>query len=144
MKKFNPDWIKTVQDARNVMANAHRNGDADTYRSAFRRMCEVAENEAEGELDRDVMKAIAALEQLHFERLGRKLSATTTRKALVRNGAVKLVGDLATRTEPSEGFERLIAAGLPEFTFEAVLLKHETRFEADAVTKARTRLEQAA
>jgi len=140
---FDPRKISRPEDALQYMQNARRLGNNEAFRAGFRRYCELRGVDSDSDLEGDVLAAIAAFEQVRSEARGRTVVASRTRQKLARDGAIKLVEDLAIRPVAAEGFDTLIEAGLWDFTFEALVLKHKKLFSETTITAARKRLSEA-
>ncbi|MCU0881823.1 MAG: hypothetical protein MUF14_04040 [Hyphomonadaceae bacterium] len=83
---------------------------------------------------------IHAIEEvLRIER-GKTVRLTRTRQKVAKVGEIQTLIDFATAASPTEGFDALLARGLPELTAEALVLKHAARFEPPVLAAAGARL----
>ena len=89
---FDPAVLKTQASALQYMKNAERLDRHDLYQLAFRRYCELARVGSDGDVLRDVWKAISAFELLMTERNGKTTRAARTRQKLNRDGAHQASG----------------------------------------------------
>ncbi len=129
-----PDEILTVMD------NAKIRNRMDVYWAAFRRFCEVEGKDYSDPLLKDFYSMLAAYEALLFEKHERKVSASRTRQKLVRHGERKCLEDWALAKKETPGFLLLIEKNMPEYTAEAVVVKHAHMFSDDVVSSAKKRL----
>lgn len=137
---FDPAKLKTQLDALQFMKNARRLGRTDLYDAAFRRYCDLGGIEHSEKLLADVWKAISAFEIIMTERNNKTTRASRTRQKLKKDGAKKLVADLAMRAEPSDGFNTLVENGMADLTFEHVAIRHADEFEEGVIAAAKKRL----
>ena len=135
---FDPGKLKTQSEALQFMKNARRLGRQDSYDAAFRRYCELGGAEHSEKLMSDVWKAISAFEIIMTERNGKTTRASRTRQKLQKDGAKKLVSDLATRAEPSDGFTTLVENGMADLTFEYIAIRHADEFDQEVIAAARS------
>ncbi|MCY3689703.1 MAG: hypothetical protein OXI13_14055 [Gammaproteobacteria bacterium] len=70
-------------------------------------------------------------------------SAIRTRQMLEHHGEVKALSLLMESGDIQTGFRRLIQANKSQFTFEAIVIRHEELFRNDVVEAAKFRLENA-
>jgi hypothetical protein len=92
---------------------------------------------------RAAFEAIAAYEQTLLEKHGKKVSATRTRQKISKKGAYQSLLEWSKLHGNRPGFRSLIEAGLPEFTFEAVVVRFADRFPPDVVASCRETLRNA-
>lgn len=139
-----PAYIANLEDAaglRNVMANARNKGREDVYWAAFRRLCAVEGMNYDDPLHRDFYQVFAAYEELLREKhSGKNIKANYTRRKLKNESVEKCLEDWAISDKPTQGFDMLVAAGMPELTAEYLVTKYPNRFSAEAVAKAKKRL----
>lgn len=95
---------------------------------------------ATDDVEREALECVFALEEAKTTNPLRPYRANRTWTAIKTNGIVKTVNNIVARKAESSGYEALTKAGLDEFTFENVVLKHPERFSEAAVTEARKRL----
>lgn len=132
-----------AEDLRTLMANAKRLGRDDVWREAFRRLCVLEGADQTDPLHRDFYEMLAAYEHLLSERNARATRATPTRLKARNKGVVHLLEEWVTSKTPSEGYELLMAKGMPELTGERLVLKYPEQFSAEAVAAAKARVEPA-
>ena len=137
---FDPSKLKTQAEALQFMKNARRLGRQDLHDTDFRRYCELGGVEHSEKLLSDVWKAISAFEIIMTERNGKTTRASRTRQKLQKDGAKKLVADLAMRAEPSDGFSTLVENGMADLTFEYIAIRNADEFDDAVVAAAKKRL----
>jgi hypothetical protein len=135
-----PD-MKDPAGLRTLMQNARTRNAPAVYDAAFRRLANLVPEQEAGTLDFDFWKTTLAYEQVLTEKNGRATRATRLRQKVARVGVTRTLEDLATATTPSDGFDVLMARGMPELTAEAIILQHRARFSEVAVASAGRRLE---
>jgi hypothetical protein len=125
---------------RTLMTNAKRLGRDDIWREAFRKLCSLEGLDQTDPLHRDFYQTLAAYEQLLTLKNGRATRASRTRLKLKTKGVVPCLEDWALSKTPSEGYELLMANGLPEMTGESLILKYPEQFSEAAIAAAKVRM----
>lgn len=136
-----PNEISDPEKLRRLLANAERLDRHDVARECRRRIFELAGVNIQDPVEARLWQAVAAYEELLREKHGRQQRASYTRRKIEQKGAVQTLTDWAIDPKVTPGFETLVNSGLAEFTGEYVVLEHQNRFPADAVTAARKKLE---
>jgi hypothetical protein len=125
------------------MGHAKRAGATIVADAAFRRLIAIGSSAEPGSVEHDFWSTLIAFEEMLSEERGKTTRLARTRQKLTRCGVVQTLEDWAFHTTSTDGFDMLIARGMPELTGEAVVLRHPSRF-ADAVkVAAARRLEEA-
>ncbi len=120
--------------------NAVRQGSERVERAARLRLYEVMPSATPGSLEYDVWQSIFALEDLESTKKGKTVRLQRTRNMISDIKEAGTVSHLVTKKTPSAGFQMLLDYDLPDLTFEALVLKHIDKFDANVVEAARTRL----
>lgn len=132
--------LKDPEKLRNIIVNAKAKGATEVEDAAFARLCAVQPNAEPGSLEFDVWQSIFALEEMLREERGKTTRLSRTRQKITKDGEAKTCAELTLRSAPSEGFDMLVSRGRPELLFEAVVLRHSDRFEANIVEAAQNRM----
>ncbi len=119
--------------------NAHRKGEEVVRRAAQLRLYEVMPAAKPGTLEHDVWQSIFALEDQLKDERGKTVLLSRTRQKIGRDGEERTVADLVMGKE-SDGFRMLIERDMSELTFEAVALRHPSRFSEEVRRAAVERL----
>ena len=117
-----------------------------TVRSGFRQLCKVSAAPYDDPSDpvvRATFEAVAAYEQTLHDKHGKNVSASRTRQKIAKKGVYQSLIEWSGLHGNRPGFQHLIEAGLPEFTFEAVVIRFAERFPPDAVAACRETLRKA-
>lgn len=135
--------IPNMTDAaklRSLRTNALRLKQIEVADAAFRRLCEVQPEEKFGTVEHDFWQTIFAFEEFRSEERGRITQLSRTRQKVRRVGVRQTLIDFATSKAPTSGFDMLIERGLPEWTGEAIIIKHAADFDDHVVAAAKARL----
>ena len=148
MKKDNLDrmlkFVDTCNDPEQLrtLAKNARNRDAtDLAEAAFRRLVKILPSEQPGTVEHDFWRTVHSFEEVLSEERGRTTRLSRTRQKVSRVGVHQTLIDWALSKTESEGFAMLLERGLAELAGEAIILRHQDRFEGEVVRAAQTRLE---
>lgn len=135
--------LKTPQECERFAKNAYDLGKPELVTAAKKRAVELRALAygAESDAEREALEAIYAVEELATQRNGRKTKASRTWQSIKRYGILGAVERVVARTKTSDAYDDLVAFGLDEFTFEAVVLKHPDLFKPETVARARERID---
>ena len=67
--------------------------------------------------------------------------AARTWQSITRFGILETVERVVSRAKVSDGYNDLVALGLDEFTFEAVVIKYPDLFKPETVERAKERID---
>lgn len=143
-----PSGAEAIEDfddqraLRNLMENAKRLGEDEVWWRALRRLCELEGLNFDAPLNREFHAMLAAYEELLSAKNGRRTAASRTRQKLKNKGVIQSLEDWALSRQPTQGFELLIANGMPELTAEYMVVRHPDRFSEAAVMSAKVRLRE--
>jgi hypothetical protein len=101
-------------------------------------------HESASPLEADAFVAVYAYEALLTRKNGRKTRATATWHAIKRYGIVDAIQRTVNRPTDAESYKALHEMGFGDFAFEALVVRHEASFSADAVRVAKARLAEIA
>lgn len=138
--------VSQCQDSeqlRNIRKNALKRGADKLADVAFRRLVSLAPAEAPGSVEHDFWQTIHAFELILTEERGKATRLSRTRQKVARVGVVQTLRDWATSSKETDGFQMLLARGMPELTGEAIVMRHGQHFGGPVVSAARARLEKA-
>jgi len=129
-------------ELRGIINNAADQGVEEVRLAAFKRLIEVVPEEKPGSVEHDFWRSITAFEHLRTVANGKTTRLSRTRQKVKRVGILKVLEDFALGRE-TEGYESLMELEMPELTGEAIILRHQAAFTAEAVAAARSRLSSA-
>ncbi len=126
------DWIHS----------AHRLGRDDILHEAVGQLCRCEDAAIENPLERTFTAILLALEQALMDDTAARRRVVRIRMKLERDGAERVLADLATKANASDAFLKMQTYGLVENTPESLVLAHAERFDGGVVEAARRRLEE--
>jgi len=128
--------LKSVEECENFAKNASERGHPELAVQARERAIQLLAQShgAKLSVERECLEAIYALEDVRGRR------ASRTWQAVKRHGIIETVERVVSRPQVSEGFKMLDEAGLKDYAFENVVLRHLKSFSAGAVEISRQRL----
>lgn len=131
--------LKTVKECENFAKNASDRNHPELATQARERTVQLrAEtHDAQTSVETECLEAIYALQDV------RRRRANRTWEAIKRHGIIGAVERVVTRPQVSEGFKMLEDAGLKDYAFENVVLRHPESFSVEAVEISRRRLAEA-
>lgn len=135
-----PHNLDDLDKVRRLMASAERLNVQDLVIACIRRISELEGRRFADPVERRFWEIISVFEELLTKANGRTSRAARTREKVKRVGVVRTLDDLAASSKPSEGFRRLVDAGLSDYLFEYLVLEHADRFTPKAVEAAGNRL----
>lgn len=148
MKKDNLDrmlkFVDTCDDPqqlRTLEKNARDRGATDLAEVAFRRLVKILPSERPGTVEHEFWRTVHSFEEVLSEERGRTTRLSRTRQKVNRVGVRQTLIDWALSKTESEGYTILLERGLPELAGEAIILRHQDRFEAEVVKAAQARPE---
>ena len=89
------------------------------------------------EVEREALQCIYAFEEARYQQTGKRTRASRIWQSISRNGILPTVDKSVAKGKETEGYDWLVAAGLEDLTFEAVVLKYPTEFSPAAVAQAK-------
>ncbi len=130
-----------VADLQKVAANAKRHAAKSVFNAAKIKLYALLPQQDPKTFEYDVWRSIYTLEDTLTEERGRTTRLSRTRQKIARESELKTVKDLVLG-KPSDGYRMLIERDLKEYTFEALVLRHEALFDDDVIAAAKARLEE--
>lgn len=131
------------QRLRNWLQNARDKNADDVADAAFRQLISIVPDEEPGTVGHDFWQTINAFEQTLADERGRTTRLQRTRQKVARVGVIQTLTDWALSTKKTEGFDMLLERGMPEYTGEAIVLRHPDHFDQAVRDAARARLDEA-
>jgi hypothetical protein len=147
MAKTNEEYVdmaKTPADCDNLVINASRVANSELALMARKKkiVLQAAQHGAITQVEIEAWNGIYAIEEYRRSLGKRHWRASYTRRAITdRNGDIVTTVDKAvSRSEPTDGFQEMIDAGLQEFLWERLVLRFPEQFSERAVERAQARL----
>lgn len=97
---------------------------------------------AKTEAEMESVQAVFAFEEVRSQMRGKRVRASRTWQAIKRDGILPTVEKVVARARETEAYEALMEAGMSDYTFEAVVVRHPDSFSAQALGQARARLDR--
>lgn len=131
--------MKTPEECENLAKNAEKKHPA-IAKEARRRAVELraAAYGAKSNAEREALEAVFAVEAVRSTK-SRRAHASRTWQSIKKHGILPTVERVVARTKETEGYTALVEAGMDDFTFEAVVLRHPDLFQTETVERARQR-----
>ena len=123
--------------------NALNKDAKDVADAAFRQLISIVPSEKPGTVEHDFWQTINAFECVWTEERGKTTRLVRTRQKVKRVGVIKTLEDWALDTKKTDGFKKLLEYGMPEYTGEAIVLRHPDEFSQDVRDAAKRRLDKA-
>ena len=125
---------------RKMVTNARGKSEV-VEKAAFQKLVSISTGHPEGTVQHDCWAMLHAIEELR-RLAGRKVwRMNRMRPKIERDGEIGALEYCALNK--TDGFDEVVAYGLPELTAEAIVLRHATHFSAAAIAAARDRLKRA-
>lgn len=133
----NPKQLKTI------IQNAKAKGESGVVDIAFERLIALVPAEKPGTIEYDFWRTINALELVLTDERQKTTRLSRTRQKIDRVGILRTIIDLTLNPKPSAGFKMLLERRMPQYTAEALVLRHSDTFDLEVLNAARARLEGA-
>jgi len=136
-------FVERCEDAGNLeslIRNANKLGNTVVAEAAFRRRISLVPAEQPGTVEHDFWQTIQAFEYSLSEERGKTTRLSRTRQKVAKVGVVQTLRDWDAGAQETAGFKMLLERGMPEFTGEAITLRHPQHFEPKTLEAARQRL----
>jgi len=135
--------LKTTEECMQLAINV-RDRNPDLAREARRRAVELRAiahvNKSAVEIE--LLKALYAYEEVLSEKNKRRTRASRTWQMIDRHGIIGAAERAVNRKIEATGYRVLVAMGLHDLTFEAVIVRHPDKFSQEVVARAEERLEE--
>jgi hypothetical protein len=123
-----------------LIKNATKLGNAPVAEAAFRKRISLVPAERPGSVEHDFWQMVQAFEFTLSEERGKNTRLSRTRQKVAKAGVVQTLRDWAVGSQETAGFRMLLERGMPEFTGEAITLRHPEHFEPPVLEAAQQRL----
>lgn len=133
--------LKTVEECAQFAQNMQSR--PDLVQAANNRVVELRleSHASDSTVIQDAWSVLYAYEQVLYLKHGKHLQAAHTRRAIDNHGMIGAVEIIVARPEgEDDGFTRLAAAGMPDKTFEALVLRHPEHFSEKAIRFAQEKI----
>src|SRR3954465_11925805 len=97
---------------------------------------------AETDVERECLEAIYAYEWTLYKKHGKRQRASYTWRDVDSMGIIGAVEKTVTKKKETAGYRALMAEGMLDMAFEAVVLRHQELFTAEAVQMSQLRMAQ--
>ncbi len=135
--------LKTPAECMQLAINV-QNKNPGLAREARRRAVELrAEaHDIKSLVELELLKALYAYEEVLSEKNKRRTSASRTWQMIKRHGIIAAAERAVNRKIEPAGYKLLVAMGLHDLTFEAVIVRHPEKFSQEVVSRAKERLDE--
>jgi hypothetical protein len=123
-----------------LIRNATKLGNKVVVEAAFRRRISLVPDQSPGSVEHDFWQTVQAFECSLTEERGKTVKLSRTRRRAAEVGVVQTLRDWTAGPQEVAGFKSLLERGMPEFTGEAITLRHPEHFEPEMLEAARQRL----
>jgi hypothetical protein len=128
--------------AKNAVARNHPELALQARRKAID--LQVSTHETGSAVEAEGLAAVYAYEALLTRRNGKKTRATGTWQAVKRYGIIEAIQRAVNRPADDTGTVTLRDLGMEDLAFEALVIRHEASFSAEAIQASKERLAAAA
>jgi hypothetical protein len=135
-----PATFNDPDKLRKLAANARRLGETKLALDCQLRIAELAGQKFDDVLEREFWMAVSCAEEFKTEENGRTTRMARTRQKHKRVGALQCLIDWAEDPKVTDGFHILLAAGRPDMTGEAIVVRHPEKFAPETVAMATQKL----
>lgn len=135
--------FRTPESCEQFAKNVEARGNPELAQLARRRAIEIRAEQhgATSTAEREALEAVYAYERTLFLKHGRVVRASRTWQMIRKRGVIQAVENVVTRSEESTGYEALVAMGLKDKSFEAVVLRYPDLFSEKAKQRSKERLQ---
>jgi hypothetical protein len=109
---------------------------------AKRRAVELRAQQAgvKTDVEREALEAVYAYEAVLSEQKGKRIRASRTWQMIKRHGIIGAMERAVDRDDDPSGYKALVAMGMEDLSFEAVVLRHPSVFSPEAIAHCKKRL----
>ncbi len=135
--------LTTPEECMQLASNV-RNKNPVLARDARRRAVELraASHGLKSVVELELLKAVYAYEEVLYEKNNRRTRAAYTWRMIEKHGIITAAERAVTKRTQTKGYKELVAMGLQDLTFEAVIVRHPGKFSQTVFAQAKERLEE--
>jgi hypothetical protein len=135
--------LKTPEECSIFEKNVTERGRPDLATAARKRAVELRARQygAESDAERECLEAVYAYEQVLSTKNGRRTTAARTWQMIKHHGIIGAVERAVNRNTETVGYTALLAMGLEDFAFEAVVVRCPSLFSSEAVRHSQARVD---
>lgn len=135
--------LKTPEECMQLAINV-RAKNPDLAREARRHAVELraTSHGIKSAVELELLKALYAYEEVLSEKNKRRTRASRTWQMIKRHGIIVAAERAVNRKIEATGYKLLVAMGLHDLTFEAVIVRYPDKFSQEVVARAKERLEE--
>ncbi len=135
--------LKTPEDCMQFAKNV-RDKKPELAQEARRRAVELRAlaHGTKNEVELELVKAVHAYEEVLYEKNNKRVRANRTWQMIKRHGIIEAAARAVDRKIETAGYISLIEMGMPDLTFEAVIVRYPEAFSPEVVSRAKQRLEE--
>ncbi len=136
--------LKTPDECATFEKNIAERGRPDLAVAARKRALELRAQQygATNEVERQCLEAIYAYERILSDKNGKNTRASRTWQMVKRHGIIGAVERAVNRETETVGYTALVEAGLEDYAFEAVVVRHPHSFSREAVKHSQARVDE--
>ncbi len=136
--------LKTPEECEQLAKNVEQSDPAMAWR-ALRRAVELraASYGARTTAETEAVRAVYAYERALTAKKARAAHASRTWQMIKRHGLIRAVERAVNRKDETSGYKILMEMRMQDFAFEHVILRHPELFSAEAVARAKARIQEA-
>ncbi len=127
-------------DLESLIRNATKLGNKVVAEAAFRRRISLVPDQSPGTVEHDFWQTVQAFEYSLTQEGGKNTKLARARRKVAEVGVVQTLRDWTAGPQEEAGFKSLLERGMPEFTGEAITLRHPEHFEPKTLEAAWQRL----
>lgn len=133
--------LSTPEECRQFIINVEK-ADPALADQARRRSIELQAQHAGGttEVEREAYEAVYAYEAVLSKQKGKRVCASRTWQMIKRHGIIGAVERAVNRPDDPSGYTALVAIGMEDLSFEAIVLRYPESFSSEAIGRCQVRL----
>ena len=135
---------KTPEHCETFARNALEHNRPDLAKEAIQRAVQIRAEKfgAKSEVERVALQAVYAYEETLAQKNGTRTRASRTWQMIDRHGIIEAVERAVNRSIETQGYRALVAIGLEQYAFEAVISRYPHLFSMEAVRISKERMSE--